>query len=837
MSSSSDARRNLLEKSLRGQFSLKSAQPAIPRRDPREPIPLSYSQEQVWMHAQLVPEIPLYNEPVTIHYSGELDVAALEASFNEILRRHEAWRTCFKIVDGKPVQDVKSEFSVSIPVVDLRPIPEDQRDSAATSIATLEAATPLDLAQAPLFRARLIRLAEREYRLYLVLSHIIFDGVAIYRVFLPELAALYRARAENRPSPLKELEIQYPDYSSWQRKTLTSETLSKHTEYWRQQLGGDLPILNLPTDRSRPSVQTFRGSMYPFVLNSTLTDAVRSLARQEGVSLFQTLLAGFAALLVRYCDQDDLPIGSVTAGRDRPEIEALLGYFLNTVVLRVDASGDPSFRELLRRVRNVTLETLDHDSVPFTQLLHELNASRDLSRNPLFQVMFSLEPALPEVDSAWRLTQMDVDTGASKYDLYLELDERRSNVLARFHFSTDLFDHATIIRMSEHWMSLLAGASINPSARVSELSLLSNEERNQVVADWNKTSVAFPAHSTIHEVFDAQCERTPDSIAIIEKNKHVSFGQLQERSNRLARHLQQLGAGPGSRVALCVERSIDMFVGLMGILKSGAAYVPLDPAYPSNRLRLMLDDSDPVVVLGTRKLLKSLPAHRAQVALDDEWPEIAPERGEALQTLVHSDDPAYVLYTSGSSGKPKGVEGTHAGALNRMQWMWERYPFAAGEVCCQKTNLGFVDSVWEIFGPLLAGVPSVIVPQETLLDPEELITYLAQYHVTRLVLVPTLLRALLDHAPNLGERLPELKLWTCSGEALPWELAARFQKACPEATLLNIYGSSEVAADVTWHEVRERAEGKLGTVPIGKPISNTQVYVLDRKMNPVPVGV
>jgi amino acid adenylation domain-containing protein len=471
-------------------------------------------------------------------------------------------------------------------------------------------------------------------------------------------------------------------------------------------------------------------------------------------------------------------------------------------------------------------------------LIHELNASRDLSRNPLFQVMFSLEPSLPTVDPAWHLTQMDVDTGATKYDLYLELDERRDAVLARFHYSTDLFDQATIVSMAEHWTRMMAAVARDASVRVSEIDLLSEGERKQVVEEWNQTSVVYPQSTTIQQAFDAQCRRTPDRIALKDSRQQLTFAELQRKSNQLAHYLQKFGARPGMRVAICVERSCDMVIGLLGILKAGASYVPLDPSYPLHRLRFMLEDADPIVIVTQGKLLPRIPANRVQiVTLDGNWTKIAHESEECPAIDLHASDTAYVLYTSGSSGKPKGVEGTHGGALNRFEWMWERYGFEAGEVSCQKTNLGFVDSVWEIFGPLLGGVASVIVPQEALVDPEELIGYLAEHHVTRMVLVPSLLRALLDHAPNLGERLPALKLWSLSGEALTWELAGRFQKACPKARLLNIYGSSEVAADVTWHEVRESAEGKTGLVPIGRPISNTQVYVLDRHGNAVPVGV
>ncbi|MFY9560254.1 MAG: condensation domain-containing protein, partial [Terriglobales bacterium] len=640
------------------------------------------------MHAQLVPDVPLYNEPVTIHYSGKLDPVALEQSFNEILRRHEAWRTCFTIVDGQPVQDVRPELSISLPLVDLRPVPEEQREAVALSIATEDARSPLDLREVPLFRARLLQLADEKYRLYLTLSHIIFDGVAIYRVFLPELAALYQARVTGERSPLPDLPLQYPDYSCWQRKSGTAS--AEHLAYWRNQLGPELPVLDLPTDRPRPPVQTFRGSMYPFELSPSLTDAVRRVSRKEGVTVFQTLLAAFSVLLCRYSGQEDFPIGSVTSGRE-PETQALLGYFLNTVVLRGDLSGNPLFRELLRRTREVTLEALDHDRVPFALLLQELNVRRDPSRNPLFQVMFSLEPPMPNVDPAWQLTQMDVDSGATKYDLYLELDERRGEILARFHYSTDLFEARTIARMAQHWMNLLAAAADDPDLRVSQLSLLSEGERKQLVVEWNETRSEYPQGRGVHQLFDAQCERTPDAVAVTEGQQAFTFLELQIRSNRLAHHLKRLGAGPGTRVALVLERSLEMVVALLGILKTGAAYVPLDPSHPPDRMAFILEDAKPAVVVTQQKLSAALPQWIAALTVDGDSGAIASESSENLSEQVQPGDPAYVIYTSGSSGRPKGVEGTHRGAINRFWWMWERYPFQAGEVCCQKTNLGFVD--------------------------------------------------------------------------------------------------------------------------------------------------
>ncbi|MFY9978849.1 MAG: amino acid adenylation domain-containing protein, partial [Candidatus Sulfotelmatobacter sp.] len=836
----STAKQELLERLLRGEKQFQTSLQAISKREHNQHIPLSFAQEQIWLHAQLVPDLPLYNEPVTIHYSGELDPAALERSFNEILRRHEAWRTCFPTLKGEPFQEVKPKLTVSLPVIDLRTLPEEHRNQAALLLAHEDARTPLDLAQAPLFRAKLIRLDEHEYRLYLTLSHIIFDGVAIYRVFLPELVSLYRDYGAGNSSPLPEITIQYPDYAIWQRHSMRPELIAEQMAYWKKQLGSGLPLLDLPLDRPRPPLQSFRGSMHVFVVGSELTASLKRIGSFGGVTLFQTLLAAFAALLGRYSGQDDFAIGSVTAGRNRPELNHLLGYFLNTVVLRADLSGDPSFSELMRRMRRLTLEALQHDRVPWGQLIQQLAPHWDRSRNPLFQVMFSLEPPMPEVDPAWRLTQMDVDTGATKYDLYLELDERPEGILGRFHYSTDLFDPTTIARMAQHWLTMLEAAANNPQLRVSQLHLLSQREREQILIEWNQTQADYPENESIQQRFLAQCNLTPDAIAVREPGRQLTFSELRDRSFSLAEYLCRLGAGPGTRVALALERSIDMIVGLLGILETGAAYVPLDPDYPSERLAFMLEDSQAGILITQEKFVSKVPPQDAHlICLDSEWDDIisaAQNSPSSLLVVTQPHDIAYVLYTSGSTGKPKGVEGTQRACLNRLAWMWREYPFQAGEMCCQKTNVGFVDSVWEIFGPLLAGVPSVIVPQETLHDPELLLQSLAHEQVTRMVVVPSLLRMLLDHAPRLGERVPELKLWSCSGEVLPVELAERFRRGFPEARLLNLYGSSEVAADVTCQEVGE-ADCAASSISIGRPISNTQIYILDEQGNPVPVGV
>ena len=831
----SEAKRKLLQKCLRGEMEL-NPRAQIPRLPPGELVPISHAQEQIWMHAQLAPELPLYNEPFTIQHSGPLDVVALERSFNEILRRHEAWRTTFKVVEGHALQQVHDRLVISLPVTDLRSLTPNRREAAAIAIATAETSVPLDLSELPLFRVRLIRLDDEDYRLYLTLSHIIFDGVAIYGVFLPELVTLYKDFSAGKPSSLPELPFQYSDYASWERRTFTPEALLKNVQYWREQLNGPFPEIYLPTDRPIARSKTFLGSRYPFKLNRSLTASLRHYCRNNGLSLFHALLAGFAALLYRYSGEERIPIGGVTVGRNLPGTELLLGYFMNTVIFPADLSGNPNFRILASRARDWTIDALDHDRIPIEHLLRELRVQRDPGRYAGLQALFSLEAPMPEIDPAWAITQMDVDTGATKYDLYLELDERSDEVLARFHYNTDLFERSTIERMLGHFQQLMESAVESPDAPIAELSIMSAEERRQVVGEWNQTGEDYPRALTIQEAFEQQVERTPQASALIHAGKRWSYEQLNGDANRLGGWLIQQGIGQDCRVGICLERSADTVVALLATLKTGATYVPLDPAFPVERLRFMMEDAALGCVITHASLRDKLPRNTQKILVMDGEGGWRREGSGNLGVSTSSSEVAYVIYTSGSTGHPKGVQGTHRAAINRFAWMWKKYPFQPGEVCCQKTNLGFVDSIWEIFGPLLAGVPSVIIPEEAVRDPELLVQELAREHVTRMVLVPSLLRALLENVPNLQERVPELRLWSCSGEILAVELAAKFRQVLPKARLLNIYGSSEVAADVTCHEVGE-SDWMASSVAIGRPISNAQIYLLDEHGHPVPAGV
>jgi amino acid adenylation domain-containing protein len=563
---------------------------------------------------------------------------------------------------------------------------------------------------------------------------------------------------------------------------------------------------------------------------------MKALAQNEGATLFMLSLAVFQSLLFRYTGQESILVGTPVAGRGDLQIEKLIGFFVNTLVFRADFSEGMSFRELLRQIRSFALDAYMHQEIPFEKLVEELVPQRSLDTTPLFQVMFTFQNIPKQIFriSGLDIEEVEFETGISKFDLSLELYEHEG-LHCRFEYNTDLFKKATIRRMMSHFERLVGEAVNAPDQRLAEVPLMSAADQ-KLISQWNQTGTAYPRELSLPAAFEKKASETPDSLALLFERRKVTYRELNEEANRLANLLVRRGVKPGAKVGVCIERSPGMMSALLGVLKAGAAYVPFDPSYPRERLAAMSEDSQVWGIVSNSRNIATLPSQAVNVVAIDEKREALDAESPRNSSLpVASDQAAYLIYTSGSTGVPRGVLGTHRAAINRFAWMWQRFPFQPGEVCCHKTNLGFVDSVWEIFGPLLAGVPSVIIPQEALLDPEQLLNLLAAHRVTRIVLVPSLLRTLLDHAPNLGERVPELKLWTSSGEVLPLELARRFRAAHPRARLLNLYGSSEVAADVTCYEV-ENLEG-VASVPIGKPISNTQIYVFDKHQQPVPVGV
>jgi amino acid adenylation domain-containing protein len=804
-------------------------------------FPTSFPQQLLWLLDQLEPGRAIYNLPGPVRLTGALDIAALEQSLNEIVRRHEALRTTFDEVDGTPVQVIAPGLELTLPVTDLCHLPAGEREAASRRLVTEEARKPFDLARGPLVRAELLRLGDQEHVLLLTMHHIVSDGWSL-QVLNKELAALYEAFSAGRPSPLPGLPIQYVDFAHWQREWLQGEALEKQLAYWRAQLAGAPAVLELPTDRPRPAEQSFRGAQASVMLPASLTEALKAMGQREGATLFMTLLAAFQALLSRYTGHEDIVVGSPIANRTRTELEGLIGFIANLLALRTDLSGDPSFRELLGRVREVTLGAYAHQDLPFERLVGELQPERSLSHAPLFQVMLVLLNNPREVLRLPGLTlePLEVDTGTAKFDLALFIWEEEGGLKVQSEYNTDLFDAATITRMLTAFQNLLRGVVVDPDQPLSALPLLTNTERHQLLVEWNKSHADYP-NRCIHELFEAQAARTPDAVALVFEDKQLTYRELNRRANQLAHYLRKRGVGPESLVGVCLERSLELVVGLLGILKAGGAYVPLDPGYPPERLAFMLEDAQVPWLLTEQRLWDKMNVGQDAilshiVRLDADWEAIAEESEQNPASGVTADNLAYVIYTSGSTGRPKGVLGLHRGAVNRFAWMWDAYPFEAGEVCCQRTSLNFVDSVWEIWGPLLQGVRTVLVPDEALKDAEQLVQTLAAHHVTRIVLVPSLLRVILDTFADIRSRLPELKHWVTSGEAISLELAQRFFEALPRSILINLYGSSEVSADVTCYDTG-RMSDQLSSVPIGRPLANTQIYLLDRYLNPSPIGV
>jgi len=799
-------------------------------------FPASFAQERLWFLDQLEPGTAAYNIPRAFRITGPLNVDVLTRSFQIVIQRHASLRTVFDSVDGEARQIVLSDVDVNIRVVDLAAFPESERETEALRIASEEGKKPFDLTEGPLLRHILVRLLPETHLLVLVMHHIITDGWSIAILFR-EVTKCYAALTKNEKPELPELRLQYTEYAQRQREYMSGKVLTREIEHWKNKLAGAQTLLDLPTDHPRPSAHSWHGAREEISLNSATLGKLKALARAERSTLFMVAVAAFQSLLWRYANQESILIGAPIAGRNEVEIEDMIGLFVNTLVFRTDFSTNMSFRDLIQQIRSFALEAYMHQDLPFEKLVEELVPQRSLDTHPLFQVMFTFQNIPKQVFEipGLRIKEMPFEAGIAKLDLSVEVWEN-SEFHCQFEYNTDLFELATIRRMLGHFENLLNAVVENPDLSLAKIPIMSVQERQQVLMDWNQTAADYSRDMPLHRAFENQVNRSSNATAFLWAGRNWTYRQLNDEANRLADLLVEKGVTPGSLVGVFLERSPEMVVALLSVLKAGAAYVPLDPAYPPERLRFLIEDASLCSIVTHSSLKNRLPDNgRNALAFDTEVDDLSGEPTTNPSILVSSDQRAYVIYTSGSTGKPKGVEGTHHGAMNRFSWMWRRYPFRAGEVCCQKTNLGFVDSIWEIFGPLLAGIPNVIIAPEAVRDPEEMLQVLAREHVTRIVLVPSLLRTLLDYAPQLEDRVPELRLWSCSGEVLPADLAKRFREGFGEATLLNIYGSSEVAADVTCHEVGER--DLAGSVAIGKPISNTQIYLVDEYGEPVPVGI
>jgi len=837
-------------------------------------FPASFAQQRLWFLDQLFPGTSLYNVPTAIRLTGVLDLAALAESFNEIVRRHEVLRTTFGMVEGQPVQLIAPHLRVSLPLIDLQQLPVSEREAAAQKLIVQEMQQPFKLAQGPLLRLMLLKLSETEHVLAIALHHIIFDEWSI-ALLIRELGLLYTAFRAGKPSPLPELSIQYADFAHWQREWLQGEVRSSQLSYWRSQLQ-NLSVLEIESNRPRPQEQSYRGATQLLELPKDLTAALLALSQQEGVTLFMTLLAAFQTLLYRYTGQTDIAVGSPIANRNRRELEELIGFFANSLVLRTDLSGNPTFRELLGRVRQVAVGAYAHQDLPFEKLVEELHPERNLSRNPLFQVVFALQNApmeqlaLPELT----LSPFKVETTTTRFDLEFYLWECSENfrnlwgdgwqqsegLRGILVYNTDLFEPSAIARMLQHFQTLLTGAVANPGTHLADLPLLSAAEQHQLLAEWNQTRCNYPDRLCIHQLFETQVAQSPNAVAVRFGERQFTYQELSSGSNQLANYLRKLGVGLETLVGICMEPSPAMVASLLGILKAGGAYVPLDPTYPPERLQFMLEDAQVSVLLTQRdfglpildfrldttdqdsetkeanKPPNLIQNHLIQnpkvVCLEKDWEAIAQESEQNLTNQTTVDSLAYVVYTSGSTGTPKGVAVTHR-AVNRLACNTNYITFEPGDKVAQCSNISFDAATFEIWGALLNGAQLVGIDREVTLSPQDFAQEIQQQEISVLFLTTALFNQMAREVPSA---FGSLRYLLFGGEAVDvrW-VQAVLKHGAPEH-LLHVYGPTENTTFTSWYEVQDVPEAAT-SIPIGRAIANTQIYLLDTHLKPVPIGV
>ncbi len=807
--------------------------PTIGRASRDQEIPLSFAQQRLWFLDQLEPNSAFYNIPAAVRLTGELDEEALEKTFSEIVRRHEVLRTSFRVSEGRPVQVISEPEPFKIEVEDISQKDEEEGDREAERIAVEESQKPFDLAAGPMIRVRLIRRGQQEHVLVVVMHHIISDGWSM-GVMIREMAVLYEAYREGRELPLEELEIQYADYAVWQRECLQGEVLERQVEYWKQQLEGAPPLLELPTDRPRPAVQTYRGSEHGFAISESVSEGLRELSRREGVTLFMTMLAAFQVLLSRYTGQEQIIVGTPIAGRTRGETEELIGFFVNTLVMKGEVRGKESFREMLKGVRETALGAYGHQNVPFEMLVEQMQPERSLSHSPLFQVAFALHKPpkdIPDVIGL-SLSQIGVENQTSKFDLTLSLTETRNTLFGLVEYSTCLFDISTISRMTEHFQTLVESIVTNADQQISELRMLSEAEQRQLLVEWNDTTRDYPSSLCIQELFQKQVELTPDAVAVIFGKDFLTYAELNRRANQLSGYLRERGVGLEVRVGICVERSVEMIVGLLSILKAGGIYVPLDPQYPKERLAFMLADADIRVLLTQKHLVESLPEHNVGIVCLEEWDKINRFSEENPTSTATAEDLAYVIYTSGSTGGPKGVCVTHR-AVNRLVINTNYIQLDSNDKIGQAANCSFDAATFEIWGALLNGAKLVGITKDVALSPEEFARHIQQEDISVLFLTTALFNQIARTAP---EGFSNLRCLLFGGEAVDPECVREVVLKGKPERLLHVYGPTENTTFSSWEEVEE-VDIDARTIPIGKPISNTKIYVLDREMRPVPKGV
>jgi amino acid adenylation domain-containing protein len=789
-------------------------------------FPLSFAQRRLWFLDRMDPASAVYNVPTTVRVRGALDEGALRRALDEVVRRHEVLRSSYTHVEGEPVQVTAPAAPVPLPLDDLSALAADARDAESLRIANEEVRTPFDLARGGLLRARLVRLADDDHLLLLTAHHIVTDGWSV-AVMFRELAALYEAFSAGRPSPLPELALQYADFAAWQREHLRGERMDRLSEYWTRRMKDAPALLELPTDRPRPSEPTSAGRTLRFELPAALVAELHLLARREGASLFMVLMTAFSAVLSRWSGQDQVVVGTPVANRGRAETEEMIGLFVNTLAIRADLAGAPTLRQLLKRVRGTALEAFAHQELPFEKLVELLKTERSLGHHPLFQVMLVLQNAGAAREiGPMRLESQRSDAGASRFDLSLSLREHADGLAGWVEYATDLFDASTVERLVAHLHTMLQAMAADADARVDAVELLVGAERERVLGGFNATAAPAPGAPSLHALFERAADAWPGALAGIDADDALEFGALEERANRLAHHLRALGVGPESRVGVCVERGPRALVALLGVLKAGGAYVPLDPAYPADRLRWMLAECGRGVIVAQAAVADRLPEHACRVVLlEDPAIDACSARRPAPAPGAGPDSLAYVIYTSGSTGRPKGVLVPHGSAVGLIAQSVARLDVRPGDRVSQTASLNFDLSVLEIFASLAGGAAVCFIPPQTMASPAELVETVRARGITQMMVTP----AVLEMIP--AESLSGVRTLCSGGDRCPPELAARWAGG---RRVLNVYGPTETTIYATAWAGGPDGRGEL---PIGGPVANLRAYVVDAALRPVPVGI
>jgi amino acid adenylation domain-containing protein len=797
-------------------------------------LPLSFAQQRLWFQEQRTPGTAAFHIALQVTLNGPLNAAALEQTFAEIIRRHENLRTSFPLIDGDLVQVISPPSGLPIPIIDLHNLNQPEQQNVSNKLAEAEFGRPFDLETGPLTRVVLIRHSAEEHTIICALHHLISDGWS-KGVLVKEISTVYEAFCRAEPSPLPELPIQYVDFAAWQRQQLQGEVLESELAYWKENLADAPLLLQLATDRPRPPVQTYRGAAEPFVLSQRLTQQLKVLASQRGVTLFMTLLAAFQTLLYRYTSQEDIVVGTSVANRERPEIEGLIGFFVNMVALRTDCSDNPQFQELLEQVQESTFKAYAHQGVPFERLVQELQPIRNPSYPPLFQVVFSFQnqPTLTELTlSGLTLSFPPVEITTSQFDLLLDVSESKAGLTGALQYNPDLFDRTTIAQMAQHFRSLLEGIVSDPAQRLSELPLLSEEEQAESLETWNQTAAEYPQDTCIHELFESRAKAEPDSIAAVFRDDHLSYAELNRRANQLARYLQRAGVKIGDLVGICLEHSLEELIALLGVLKAGAGYMPLDPEHPTQRLSFMLADAGASVVLTQQGLGETLLACGAQpICLDSDWPLLSQESDANVNAGASAQNTAYVIYTSGSTGEPKGVAVSHRALVNYVWWAKDVYLQNESLGFALYSSLAFDLTVTSIYVPLITGNKILIshwagkdAPLEEILNDQQTgVWKLTPSHLTLI--------------KDWDNRQTSVKRMIVGGEALATELARQICESCGgQVEIFNEYGPTEATVGCMLYQFDARKDSRP-SVPIGRPAANVQLYILDKWLKPTAANI